>query len=137
MPEGVEDSPPWLDLFWYLNHGRDTSQWLQTSVFKTSSGRLKKVTTTYDQIRRHHDVWQKTFDLRRLEDARFMTPWRSLIYDVWNTSMKRRLEDVLKTSVKRLLCSNVVAKSLQRQKKWFFLILHFLKYSENFNCFYI
>ena len=137
MPGGVEDSPPWLDLFWYLNHGRDTVQWLQMSVFKTSSGRLKKVTTTCDQIRRHHDVWQKTFDLRRLEDTRFTTSWRSLIYDVWNTSMKRRLEDVLKTSVKRLLCSNVVAKSLQRQKKWFFLILHFLKYSENFNCFYI
>ena len=31
-----------------------------TDVFKTSSGRLKKVTTSYDQTRRRHDVWKKT-----------------------------------------------------------------------------
>ena len=35
-------------------------------VFKTSSGRLKKVTTSYDQTRRCHDVWQKMSDLRHL-----------------------------------------------------------------------
>ena len=40
-----------------------------TDVFKTSSGRLKKVTTSYDQTRRHHDVWKMTSDLRRLEDV--------------------------------------------------------------------
>ena len=40
-----------------------------TDVFKTSSRRLKKVTTSYDQTRRRHDVWKKTSDLRRLEDV--------------------------------------------------------------------
>ena len=40
-----------------------------TDVFKTSSGRLKKVTTSYNQTRRRHDVWKKTSDLRRLEDV--------------------------------------------------------------------
>ena len=39
----------------------------------TPSGhrRLEKVTTSYDQTRRRHDVLQKTSDLRRLEDVRF------------------------------------------------------------------
>ena len=40
-----------------------------TDVFKTSSGRLKKVTTSCDQTRRRHDVWKKTSDLRRLKDV--------------------------------------------------------------------
>ena len=40
-----------------------------TDVFKTSSGRLKKVTTSYDETRRRHDVWKKTLHLRRLEDG--------------------------------------------------------------------
>ena len=40
-----------------------------TDVFKSSSGRLKKVATSSDQTRRHQDVWKKTSDLRRLEDA--------------------------------------------------------------------
>ena len=40
-----------------------------TDVFKTSSGLLKKVTTSYDQTRGHHDVWKKTSDLRRPEDV--------------------------------------------------------------------
>ena len=40
-----------------------------TDVIKTSSGRLKKVTTPYDQTRRLQDVWQMTSDLRRLEDV--------------------------------------------------------------------
>ena len=44
-----------------------------TDVFKTSSGRLKKVTTSYDQIRRLiYDVL-KTSYLRRLEDVKFTT----------------------------------------------------------------
>ena len=34
----------------------------------TSSGRLKKVTTSYDQTRRCHEVWKKSWDLRCLED---------------------------------------------------------------------
>ena len=185
-----------------------------TDVFKTSSGRLKKVTTSHDQSRRRQDVWKKMSDLRRLEyvlfklsrrcsylwrheDVLFTTSWGRLIYDVLKTSDLRCLEDVLfttswrcliydvfkksdlfrledvqfttssrrliydvlrtsdfrhledvrfasssrhsiydvfKTSVKRRLCSNVVVTSIQRQKKWFFLILYCLKYSENFKC---
>ena len=134
---------------------------MDTDVFKTSSGRLKKVTTSYDQTRRRHDVLQKTSDLRRLEDVRFTSSWRRPIYDVLKTSDLRRFEDVrfttswrrliyvflktsdlrcledvwlttswrrliydvLKTSVKRRFCSNVVATSIQRRKKWFFLII--------------
>ena len=40
-----------------------------TDVIKTSSGRLKKVTTSYDQTRRLQDIWQMTSDLRHLEDV--------------------------------------------------------------------
>ena len=44
-----------------------------TDVFKTSSGRLKKVTTSYDQIRRLiYDVL-KTSYLLRLKDVLFMS----------------------------------------------------------------
>ena len=125
---------------------------------KTSSGRLEKVTTSYDQTRRRQDVWRKTSDLRRLEDVGFTTSWRRLIYIVlktsnlrcredvqFGTSDLRRLEDirftsswrhliydVLKTSVKGRLCSNIVATAIQRRKKWFFLIFYCLKFSENF-----
>ena len=99
-----------------------------TDVFKTSSGRLKKVTTSYDQTRRRHDILQKTsdlrrlqdvwitsswrrpiydvlktFDLRRLKDGRFTTSWRSLIYVVLKTSDLRRLEDIWFTSSWRRL----------------------------------
>ena len=99
-----------------------------TDVFKTSSGRLKKVTTPYDQTRRRHDILQKTsdlrrlqdvwitsswrrpiydvlktFDLRRLKDGRFTTSWRSLIYVVLKTSDLRRLEDIWFTSSWRRL----------------------------------
>ena len=42
-----------------------------TDVFKTSSGRLKKVTKSYDQTKRRQDVWKKMSDLRRLENALF------------------------------------------------------------------
>ena len=78
----------------------------------------------------------KTSDLRCFEDVQFTTSWRRLIYFVLKTSNLRRLEDVwlttswrhliydvLKTSVKRRLSSNVVATSIQRRKKWFFLII--------------
>ena len=64
-----------------------TDVWLRTwnyhinpadrDVFKTSSGRLKKVTTSYDQPRRRNDVLQETSDLRRLEDVRFMKSWKT------------------------------------------------------------
>ena len=65
-----------------------------TDVFKTSSGRLKKVTTSYDQTRRPQDVWQKTSYLRRLEDVGFTSSWRCQIYDVLKTSDLQCLEDV-------------------------------------------
>ena len=51
---------------------------VDTDVFKTSSGRLKKVTTSCDQTRRRQEVssWRrpihdilKTFDLQYLEDV--------------------------------------------------------------------
>ena len=44
-----------------------------TGVLTTSSGRLKKVTTSYDQTTRRHDIWKKTSDLRRLEDVQSKT----------------------------------------------------------------
>ena len=115
-----------------------------TDVFKTSSGRLKKVTTSYDQTRRRHDILQKTSDLRRLQDVWITSSWRRPIYDVLKTfdyvvlktADLRRLEEVwftsswrhliyvvLKTSVKRRLCSNVVATSIQRRKRLVFLII--------------
>ena len=106
---------------------------------KVSSGRLKKVTTSYDLEK----------------DVGFMTFWRRLIYvvlkmsNLWGlkdvlvtmfsgrlvcnvlktsdlrrledvqfaTSWKRLIYDVLKTSVKRHPCSNIVAASIQRRIK--------------------
>ena len=65
-----------------------------TQPTQTSSGRLKKVTTSFDQTRRRQDIWQKTSDLRLLEDVRFMSPWRRPIYDVLKTSVKRCFEDI-------------------------------------------
>ena len=65
-----------------------------TDVFKTSSGRLKKVTTSYDQTRRRQDLWKKTSDLGCLEDVLFTSSWRRPVYDVLKTSDLRRLEDV-------------------------------------------
>ena len=44
-----------------------------TDVFKTSSRRIKKVMTSYDQTRRRQDVWKKTSYLHCLEDVQFMT----------------------------------------------------------------
>ena len=94
-----------------------------TDVFKTSSGRLKKVTTSYDQTRRLHDVWQKTSDLQRLEDlgftsswnVQFITPWRRLIYDLLKTSDLRPHEDVGFTWSWRCLIYSVLKMSdLQR-----------------------
>ena len=67
---------------------------VDTDVFKTFSGRLKKLTTSYDQTRRRHDVWKKTLDLPRLEDVWFMSFWRRPIYNVLKTSNLWRLQDV-------------------------------------------
>ena len=128
--------------------------WLTTSwrrpiydVLKTSDLRcLEDVSFTTSWGRLIYDVL-KTSDLRGLEDVQFTTSWRRLICNVLRTSDLRYLEDVLfmsswrcplydvfKTSVKRRLCSNVVVKSIQRQKKWFSLFLYCLKYSEKFKC---
>ena len=65
-----------------------------TDAFKTSLGRLKKVTTSYDQTRRRYDVWKKMSDLRRLEGVLFTSSQKRPIYDVLKTSYLRRLEDV-------------------------------------------
>ena len=118
-----------------------------TDVFKMFSGRLKEVTTSYKQTRRCQDVWKKSSNLRRLKDVLFTLPWRRLIYNVLRTSDLRLLKDVrftssgrrpiydvFKTSVKRRLGSKVLVTSIQRQKKWFFLISYCLEYSENSNC---
>ena len=122
---------------------------------KTSSESLKKVKTSNDQARRRHNVWKKTSNVWRFEDVRFRSSWRRPIFDVLKTSHLRSLEDVwfttfwnhpiyivlktsnlrrLEDSVKRRLCSKVVATSMKRRKKWFFLILYGLKYSQNFIC---
>ena len=69
-----------------------------TDVFKTSSGRLKKIT------RRRHNIWEKTSDLRRFEDVWFTFSWRRPIYDVSMTSDLQRLQDVwFTTSWRRLI----------------------------------
>ena len=88
-----------------------------------------------------------TSDLRRLEDVQFTTSWRRLICDVlmtsdlqrladvrFTSSWRRPIYDVLKTSVNRRLCSNVVVTSIQRHKKYFFLVLYSLKHSKKFKC---
>ena len=75
-----------------------------TDVFKMSSGRIKKVTTSYDQTRRCHDIWKKTLDLRRFEDVWFMSSWRRPIYEVLKTSDLRHLQDAwFTTSWRRLI----------------------------------
>ena len=93
-----------------------------TDVFRTSSGCLNKVTTSYDQTRRIQDVWQKTSNLWRLEDALFTSPWRCPIYnvlktsfyDVLKTSYLRRLENVRFTSSWKRLIYNVLNTSVLR-----------------------
>ena len=126
--------------------------WKMTSdlrrVLKTSDLRLEDIWFTSFWRRPIYDVL-KTSDLQRLQDVWFTTSWRRPIYAVSETSNFRHLEgvwlmtswrsliyDVLKTSVKQHLCSNVVATSVQRRKKWLFLILYCQKYSENFKLVY-
>ena len=134
-------------------------QRLKDVWFKTSWRRPIYVVLMTSNLRRLEDVWfttsggsliynsLKTSDFRCLEEVQFTTSSGRLIYDVFRTSNFLRLEDVrfasswrrpiydvFKTSVKQRLCSNVVVTSIQRQKKWFFLILYCLKYSEKFKC---
>ena len=82
-----------------------------TDAFRTSSGRLKKVTTSCDQTSHRQYVLQKTFDLRRLEDVWFTTSWRDLIYVVLKTSDLWRLEDVWFTTSWRRQIYNVLQTS--------------------------
>ena len=65
-----------------------------TDIFMTSSGRLKKFMTSYDQTRRRYNLLQKTSGLRRLEDVRLTLSLRRPIYDVLKTSDLWRPEDV-------------------------------------------
>ena len=99
-----------------------------TDVFRTSSGCLNKVTTSYDQTRRLQDVWQKTSDLWRLEDALFTSSWRCPIYNVLKTSFY----DVLKTSYLRRL-ENVRLRRLENVSfttSWIHLFYEVLKTSD-------
>ena len=110
-------------LFWMKNWRFSTNSCnpADTDVFKTSSGRLEKVTTSYDQTRRRHDVLQKTSDLRRLEDVRFTSSWRRPIYDVLKTSDLHLLEDVRFTMSWRGLIYDVLKTSDLRRPEdvWF------------------
>ena len=65
-----------------------------TDVFKTFSGRLVKVTTSYDQTRSRYDVWKKTSDLQRVEDVWFTSSWKRPTYDVLKTFDLRCHQDV-------------------------------------------
>ena len=110
----VELSTPSL-LFFLIQSIGSIINPADTDIFKTSSGRLKKVTTSYDQTRRHHDGWVrrriydvlKMSDLRRLEDVQFGTSWKRLIYNVFRTSDLRRHKDRRFTSSWRHLIYSV------------------------------
>ena len=117
----------WVNAWWsyYLQSALP----VDTDSFKTSSGRLEKVTTSYDQTRRCHDVWKKTSDLWHLEDVWFtslkdiqiVTSWRCLIYVLLKTSSLWRLEDVwFTTSRRRLIYSALKTSNLRRlENVWF------------------
>ena len=101
----------WLSLCMSFNFPADTD------VCEISSGCLKKVTMSYNQTRRCHNVWQKTSDLRRLEGTWFTSCWRNPSYDVLRTSGLRRPEDVWFTLSWRHLISDIMMTSdLQRLK---------------------
>ena len=133
----------------------EEDDWFTTSwrcwiyvVLKTSDLRCLEDIWFPTSWRRLVYVDLKTSDLRRLGDTWLMMSWRRLIYDIlktpdlqsfeevrFTTSSRSLAYDVLKTYVKQRLSSNVVARSIQRWKKYFFLILYCLKYSQNFKCF--
>ena len=105
------------------------NEFVHTQPTQTSSGHLKKVTMSYDQTRRRHDVWKKTSDLQRLEDLWFMSSCRhpiydflkGLIYDVFRTSGLQRPGDVwITSSWRRPICNVLKTSDLQRlQDVWF------------------
>ena len=114
-------------------------------VFRTSG--LWRTEDVWFMLSSRRPIWDilKTSGLQRLQEVWFRTSGRRPIYvvlkmynlrrleDVWfTTTLRDLIYDVLKPSVKWRLCINVVAKSIPRQKKWFFLILYSLKHSENF-----
>ena len=139
-----------------LQPNQTSSRRLEKDVwFRASWRHLIYVVLKMFNSRRLEDVWiqiswghliydvLKTSNLCNLEDVQFTTSWRRLVYDILRTSDLQRLEDVqftsswrrpiydvLKTSVKQHLCSNVVVKCIQRQKKWLFLILYSLKFQK-------
>ena len=137
-----------MNVLWMSTQRTQTSLRCLQDVLKRS----RRLTTKPDVVKTSgkefliYDVL-KTSYLRCLEDVQFTTSWRHPIYDVLRTSDIRPLQkvwfmlswgppiyDVFKTSVKWRLCSNGLVTSIQRQKKRFFLILYYLKYSENFRC---
>ena len=89
----------WVNALWsyYLQSALP----VHTDFFKTSSGRLKKVTTSYDQTRHRHDVWKRMSDLERLEDIWFTSSWRRSVCGVLKTSDLWRLQDVWFTTSRR------------------------------------
>ena len=88
-----------------------------TDVFRAPSGRLKKITTSYDQTRRLHEVWQKTSNLRHPKEVLFTSSWRRPIYKVLKMSVVRRLEDVwFATSRRRRIYVFLKTSYLQRFK---------------------
>ena len=107
-----------------------------TDAFKASSGRLKKVTKSFDQTKRRHNIWKwrriynvlKTSDLRRLEDVQFTTSWKSLIYNVVRMSDIWRLEDFCKTTFVYQRCSDFYTTSKKMLVSYFVLSEIFRKF---------
>ena len=93
-------------------------------VFKTSSGCLKKITTSEDQTRRRDDIRKERSGLQRLKDVWFTSSWSRLTYDVLTTSDLWRLEDARFTKSWRrpiyiILCSNVSTTSKKLKREFF------------------
>ena len=89
---------------------------------------------SYDRTRRRHDVLQKTSDLWRLEDVRFTTSWRRLVYAVLKISYFQRLEEAWFTTFwKRPIYNFLKTSDLRRLKdvgfttSWRHLINDFLR----------
>ena len=97
-----------------------------TDAFKTFSGRLTKITTSYHQTTRCQDVWKKTSDLWRLEDVLFTSSWRRPIYEV----LKNSDLDVLRTSDLRRLQDLCRLEVVQFKTSWRWLIYNVLRTSD-------
>ena len=102
-----------------------------TDVFKTSSERLKKVTTSYNQTRHRH-VWKKTLDLRRFEDVWFTSSWKRQIDNVLKTSDLWRLEVVCKTTFVKLRRSDVSTTSKKKMIFSYFVLSEIFRKFEVF-----